>query len=184
VTGGPLQFGENKPLRMVPTYVDTDFSRGTLSDIMEVPQDGLGQSHPNFNITLGDWRKAKGWVKVKCFRDGTANVKMWYWNMIPNGLYTAWQTMGTDSGGLTAVPLGGAPNVMVPDSKGRVFWERDLNACPFDTQPGTKPVLLYEIAYHSDALIYGGIPDSAPEGLPFGLQTNTHLNVLIKGERN
>ena len=172
------EFPENMPLRMVPTYLNADFERDELKNILDVAQDELGQSLPNYTITLAEWEKAKGEAKFKCDDDG-ASVSMTFSGMISNGLYTIWQTSGTPEGGLTAVPLGGSPNVFVPDADGDATFERELNACPFDTEEGTKPVLLYEIAYHSDALVYGGVPDSASGGLPFGLQTHTQLNIPI-----
>lgn len=180
VESGIGQFHENIPLRMVPTYVDADFNRGELKSILDVNQDQLGQSLPNDTITIDSWGKAKGAMRVKCLRDGTATVKMRFWNLIPNALFTVWQTHGTPDGGLGATPLGGAPNVLVPDTKGKATFERTLNSCPFTTQEGTNPVLLYEIAFHSDALVYGGLPDSAKLGLEFGRQTHTILNFPIK----
>ncbi len=176
---GPWQFDENLPLRMVPTYVDADFTRGELDSITEVAQDQLGQSLPNKPITIGDWAKAKGTARIKCGEEKGNKIVMRFKGLIPNGIFTVWQTMGTEDGGLTAVPLGGVPNVFVASDKGRAKFVRELNACPLEQEPGTKPVLLYEVAYHSDGLVYGGLPDNANMGLPFGLQTHTILNFPI-----
>jgi len=179
LSGFPNVFPQNTPLREIPMYINADFDLGNPSGVFETPRDQLSRSWPGNPITLGEWSKAEGVMKLKCKKNGNASVKIRFKHMIPNGLYTVWATSGTDEGGLTAVPFGGAPNVFVADDQGGGTWERQLNGCPTDTEGVDNPLLLLEVAYHSDNNIYGGIPDSAAGGRPFGLSTNTHLNFPI-----
>ena len=175
----PTEFDENIPLRQIPTVISGGMVRGELQGILDVARDQQSKSLPNNTITLGEWAKAEGEAEIECHNDGTSEIKIKFKHMISNGLYTIWRTMGTSDGGLTAVPLGGTPNVFVPDSEGEAKFERTLKGCPMDIVAGEKPFLLIEVAYHSDGMIYGALPDDAVSGLPFGLQTNTHLNFPI-----
>ena len=179
LAGFPNVFPQNTPLREIPMYINADFDLGNPGGVFETQRDQLSRSWPGNPITLREWSKAKGVMKLKCKKSGNASAKITFRNMIPNGLYTVWATSGTDEGGLTAVPFGGAPNVFVADDQGNGTWKRELNGCPTDTEGVKNPLLLLEVAYHSDNNIYGGIPDSAAGGRPFGLSTNTHLNFPI-----
>ena len=174
----PNLFPQNIPLRDIPMFINAAFDRGDPPSVFDAPRDELTRSWPNVAITLGEWQKASGTMIMQC-SGNDASVSITFRNLIPNGLYTVWATSGTDAGGLTAVPFGGAPNVFVPDANGNGTWERELNGCPTDTDGVANPLLLLEVAYHSDNNIYGGVPDSAVTGLPFGLSTNTHLNFPI-----
>ncbi len=100
--------------------------------------------------------------------------------LVKNGLYSVWATYGDpDSGGFAPAPLGGTPNIIVPGSEGKAKFVRVLNGCPLTPQAGERPLLLIEVAYHSDGMIYGGVADLPDAGYPFGLTTHTHINFPV-----
>ncbi|MGH2371665.1 MAG: hypothetical protein ACRDI2_26130, partial [Chloroflexota bacterium] len=69
---------------------------------------------------------------------------------------------------LAPVALGGVPNVLVADPRGRAEFTRTLGFCPL-TEAALKFI---DISYHSDGAVAGGLP---VVGLPSGVVTHTHI---------
>lgn len=148
---------QNIPLQKNYTMINGAGERGTLPSVTAVKGSKQSKSLPNAPITLGDWMNAKADATFTCKKGGTAKVEIRFKGLIENGLYTIWATYGDpETGGLAPVPLGGMPNVIVPGSQGKAKFERFLNDCPLTPKAGEKPLLLIEVAYHSDGMVYGG----------------------------
>jgi hypothetical protein len=171
---------QNIPLRQNYSMINGSGDRGQLPPVTAVAGSEQSKSLPNDPITLGKWMNAKAKAKFICKKDGTAKVKMRFTGLVENGLYSVWATYGDPAtGGLAPVPLGGTPNIIVPGSKGKAKFERVLNDCPLTPKAGEKPLLLIEVAYHSDGMVYGGVADLPDTGFPFGLTTHTHINFPV-----
>lgn len=171
----------NIPLRDVPIIVAPDGTRGPVPSVLDVPGFLPSKSLPNAPITLGEWLEARGKLRIKCYDDGTATVKVNLRNLIVNGVYTLWGVFGLDSSGdgmedtIVPVALGGVPNVMIADKNRKAHITRTVNFCPLD-EPGLKTI---NIAWHSDGNTYGGVPELPLLGLPGGVITHDQVNFPI-----
>jgi hypothetical protein len=195
---------KNIPLREVPVVSDPDGSRRPVPSLGSVQGNALPptKSNPNSTITLGDWLNARGRMHLHCKADGTAKIKLKFRNLIANGVYSLWRLWNTTPPGaskprLFPVPLGGIPNVIVPDSKGRATFVRELAACPKDVTADDSIMLFIDLAYHSDSNLSGAFPQiiAAPtkfktsDGTEFssplvpGAVTHDHILFLISGEK-
>lgn len=195
---------KNIPLRKVPVISNPDGSRSVVPVLGSVPGNALPptKSNPNDTITLGDWLSARGWMHFRCEADGTAKVKMRFRNLVPNGVYTLWGIWnttrpGATNAGIVPVPLGGIPNVMTPDSRGRASFDRELASCPKDVTADGSIMMFVDLAYHSDSDLSGAFPQigAAPtkfktaDGTEFssplvpGAVTHDHVLFLISGEK-
>ena len=118
--------------------------------------------------------KARAKAKFICNEDGPAMVEIRFRGLIENGVYSVWATYGDpETERLAPMPLGGTPNIIVPGPRGKATFKRFLNDCPLTPAPGDRPLLLIEVAYHSDGMVYGGAADLPNAGFPFGLTTHT-----------
>jgi len=195
---------KNIPLREVPVISKPDGSCAVLPTLDSVPGNALPptKSNPNDTITLGNWLNAGGRMYLRCKADGTAKVKLRYRNLIPNGVYSVWAIWNTTPPGaskarLFPVPLGGIPNVVIPDSKGRATFSRELASCPKDVTENGSIMLFIDLAYHSDSNLSGAFPQigAAPtkfkmeDGTEFlsvfapGAVAHDHVLFLISGEK-
>ena len=175
----PLTSPHNVPLHETLTSVTPSLELGTLPENSDAAVDEASSSRQP--VTLGDWLAASGMMEIKCFEDGAAKLEMKVEGLIPNGLYTLWQTRGTSDGSIAAVPAGGIPNVLVPNETGEATYSRDMGVCPLVENDG-EPVIMYELAYHSDARIHGGVPDLPTLGFPFGWGTHTQITFPVRLE--
>ena len=178
---------QNTPLRQNYTAIDGSGDRGQIPAVTDTKGYEQSKSLPNDAITVREWVKAKGEAKFTCYDDGIASVEMQFNGLLANGLYSIWATYGDpNTGGFAPVPLGGTPNIIVPGTEGEARYERYLNDCPLTPVEGEKPLLLIEVAYHSDGLVYGAVADLPGLGYPFGLTTHTQINfpVNIVGNAN
>ncbi len=122
-------------------------------------------SIPNSPMTLDEFRSVRGYMALRCYEDGTAKLKIRMRNYRPNELLTVWAIWLTTPPGAAApipvpVPLGGVPNVIVPNESGRAVFSRSLSYCPMDVQPDGSQLMLIDIATHLDGSVYGGAPDT------------------------
>jgi len=194
---------KNLPLREVPVVAGVDGKRRVLPPLSVVPGNALPptKSDPNDTLTLGDWLSARGRLHLRCKADGTARVRIRFRNLVPNGVYTMWGVYNTTppespSAQIVPVPLGGVPNVIIPDSRGRATYIRDLSSCPKDVTEDGSRMMFMTMAYHSDANVSGAVPEigAAPtqfvaeDGTEFsstfapGAVTHDHVMFLISGE--
>ncbi len=152
----------NIPFREVPIIVGPDGTRAQVPSVLDVPAFAPSKSLPNAPITLGEWLEAEGKLDIECDDDGTAIVKVKLKNLIENGVYTLWGVFGLDlfpvdgmEDTIVPVALGGVPNVMIANKKGKARIKRTINFCPQD-EPQLKTI---NIAWHSDGNVYGGVPE-------------------------
>ncbi len=172
----------NKPYQHVQVTVNP-FTAEKQSVPMELnAQPGtVSRSGPLHEITLADWMKARGKMKIKCLADGTAKIKIKLSGLIANGVYTAWALFSQDVTGdalddmLVPLPLGGVPNVIIPDEAGRVVFKRKLGYCPHQQ----VKFQFIDITYHADGNVYGGSVDFILPGQPAFAVTNTHVAFAV-----
>jgi len=193
---------KNTPLRDMPVISSANGTRSALPSIDNVPGNAFPptKSSPNEPITLGNWMKASGEMDLTCRADGTAKIKLKYKNLIANGIYSVWALWnttppGAPGGRIVPLPLGGIPNIIVPDAKGKVTFVRELASCPKDVTADGSFMMFIDVAYHSDSNISGAFPQiigpsmfktadgelfSSP--LVIGAVTHDHVLILISGE--
>lgn len=159
----------NVPLRQVPVLTDfRNIDTQPLRGLMEAEPMEVSQSEPADPITLGQWMKAGGDVKIECSGQ-RADVKLRMSNLIPNRIYSVWALMrlplefpppGTTLKSTSvALPLGGTPNVFVTDANGDATFERHVKFCPLNSPTSDLPSMLtLEIQYHANHQTYGAIP--------------------------
>ena len=194
---------KNIPLREVPVMSNPDGSRGVVHKLDSVPGNAfpVTRSKPDDTITLGNWLNARGRMYLSCKADGTARVKLRFKNLVPNGIYSVWAIWNTTPPGapsarLVPVPLGGIPNAVTPDSRGRATFVRELASCPKDVTADGSIMLFIDLAYHSDSHLSGAFPQitatpskfKMPDGAEFssplvpGAVSHDQLLFLISGE--
>jgi hypothetical protein len=118
--------------------------------------------------------EATGEAIFTCYDDSNARVEMQSNGLLANGLYSIWATYGEPStGDFAPVSLGGTPNIIAPGAEGEARFERYLNDCPLNPVEGERPLLLIEVAYHSDGMVYGAVADLPSAGVPFGVTKHT-----------
>lgn len=169
----------NVQLRDVATWVfPPDLqSRAALAPHLSAPALAYSQAEPNSPtpITLEDWFKAEGKMKIKCNDDGNS-VKIRLKGLVPNRLYTVWALWvildeNDPRNGIWPQPLGGVPNAYMTDDKGRATFKRELNFCPPEAaETGVNGNVFLTIAthLHSDGVAYGGLPSPIAAGFPPG----------------
>lgn len=156
------------------TTVETDASKGQLPSSTQVPIYALSSGAPQ-SITLEEWLNASGMARISC-KDEMTKIIINFDGLVVNGLYSVWGTFGALDGTLFSVPLAGTPNIFVADSNGTGNFKRKLNGCPLEINSDGPTLLFIEVAYHSDGMIHGGMPDLPHAGLPFGATTHTTRN--------
>lgn len=151
---------KNIPLNVVPVIVQRNGTRAQVpfvDDIVESPALANGNSTQPY--TLGEWLNARGKGKIVCRNNGTAEISFKLRNLVPNGLYTAWEVWGTlGSSVLSPVPLGGIPNALTADRRGFATYSRNLTECPMDIQADGRNMTFIDVIFHSDGNVTGGFP--------------------------
>lgn len=172
----------NIPLLEVPANVDpAGHERQALPPQLQAPPLAPSQAEPAAPITLAAWLQATGQATILCPNDGPATVDLEARGLLPNRLYTVWAAFATPEGPV-AVPLGGAPNAFVTDGEGRGRLARLLNFCPFETLPGGGRLLVLEVVFHSDNMLYAFEPTLPAAGLPPGVVVHDQLEFPVSGE--
>jgi hypothetical protein len=179
----------NVPLRDIPVNVDFNFvNKAPLPPVMQSIPLRPGQAEPvDGPITLGQWMKAAGVVKIVC-SGGRASVDLYLSRLIPRRMYTVWGTFGLPRDGSATtffpLPLGGTPNVVIAGEHGNARFKRSLNFCPFDPDSTDRPLLTINVQFHGNSSNYGGVPEPGfIHGYWQGLVTFTQIQFPINVER-
>ena len=157
----------NIPLRQVKIKGTPDGIRMTLPSIKDTEGNPFPpvKSEPDFPITVGDWYKARGKMKIKCTVDGVSTIQASFTNLIPNGVYSmiaTWKTIQADKTFPTfaALAFGGVPSIVVANGKGKASFKRELSHCPFDITPDGSLLMFVDLGYHMDGATNGVSPSS------------------------
>ena len=168
----------NQPFKDVQVNVNPfTGEKESVPNQLDAEPGTISRSGPTKDITLADWLKGNGKMKIKCLENGTSKVKITVSGLVPDGVYTAWALFSKDVTGdgiddlLDPIPFGGVPNVIIPDKQGNAVFKRTLGYCPND-EPNFQFI---DITYHSDGNVYGGNVDLILPGFPAFSVTNTHL---------
>lgn len=154
----------NVPIQDIPIVVGAlgiTMTRMAVPAIQEVGQTETGTALPNGPVTLAQWLKAEATLTIVCNNDGTSDATIVAKNLLPNRLYTSWQTIQGDDG-IVVAPFAGVPNVVTTDEQGNAVFRRTLTYCPNNIKEGEQPLLLVDLLLHSDQMVYGGIPTTTP----------------------
>lgn len=177
----PAPENQNRRFMDVGVMATPDGTRFSVPNVQDAEPWAASRSYPNEDITLGDWMTVKGIMKVKCDDNGGSVLTIKARNLVVNGAYTLWGVFERDfSGdgnidGMAPSALGGAPNILIPDSRGRGSITRHLSFCPM-TEPTFK---IATLAYHSDANVYGAVPELGLAGFPGGTSTHDHISFPV-----
>ena len=195
---------KNVQLRNVATTITFDGLRSSLPSMGILPPNPFPptKNQSNEPITLGDWLNAKGHMKIRCNRDGSARVKIWLRKLVPDSIYSVLAIWNTTPPGFSAptvvpLPLGGLPNIVVTNSDGNAKFDRKLVACPMDPTPDGSSLLFVDVGYHSDNNVSGAVPVPLLESKTFitqdgdkfssvlgsGTAAHDHLDFFLTGNR-
>jgi hypothetical protein len=180
----------NIPLRDVP--INTDFGSvytlsgpGLLGVRAAGPQD-VAQAEPADPITLGQWKKGRGILKVICHSETSARLKLRVQSLLPHRMYGIGATLGgfhevpVDQQILQPFTIGGVPHLLVTDEHGDGELDRDISFCPLDPNSTDRTVLVINLLYYSRHQNYGAVPEPVlVNGLWLGLVTHNHLQFPI-----
>ncbi len=173
----------NIPLRDVGTFVNGLLDRAPVPFHLDAgaPIVGATQSQPADPdpITLRDWLRGKGRAIARCGPDGN-HLSVFVRRLLPNRMYSVIGLWLGEDGSFRPVSVGGVPNVIMTNQRGRGHITRTLNFCPTDAaQSGVGSNYLIGIAviYHSAHVAWGAIPSPTAEGfvLPPGSMVHGHL---------
>ncbi len=163
----------NVPYSRVPIVIDPSGLRAFVPDhVPGVPQPiPPTRSVPNEPDTIASFIGVGGSMKLKCLRDGTAQIRINGSGYSPQAVLTVWIIwQNPPESGLPPIlpqPLGGSPNVSVADRHGRFDFERNLNFCPMEPQNGSIP-LAVDVAKHIDGgNSYGAVPEVPLQEISF-----------------
>ncbi len=155
----------NVPYQRAPIVVDPSGLRAFVPDhVPGVPQPiPPTRSLPNEPETVASFTDVSGRMWLRCRRDGTARVIIRGRGYPRNSVLTVWVIwQNPPETGLPPIlpqPLGGAPNTVVADHRGRFLFQRRLNFCPMEPQGGSIPLAI-DIAKHIDGgNTYGASPE-------------------------
>jgi len=169
---------KNLPIRSVPMPTFFASERATIPQLKTIDPAtspvGRFRSMPDFQITLGQWMKARAQLTIHCTAAGPATASATFRKLIPNGMYTVWGSWSTVAlpgtpRAVVPIPFGGAPNSLVADHEGNATFQREFAACPLDPVPdavGSK-LLFVALVYHSDGVLFGASPGPFQSKLQF-----------------
>lgn len=162
--GDPLDFATvNVPMRQLPVASDASgVNHRTLPGILEAGQMDLSQAEPADPITLGDWLKARGTLKIDCPVDGYPSVHIRMSGLLSNRFYTflEWFRPGPASP-FVVVPgiFGGIPGTVTSDEGGNAEYHAVLNACPpLSADEIDHPAVGLVVVLQTDHQSNGGTP--------------------------
>ncbi len=172
----------NIPLLDVGINVSPDGeTRATLPSTLSVDPLEPSQAEPMDQVTLKDWLSAKGKARISCTDEGNS-ISIKARHLLPNRLYTIWGVFETADGRFNAVTIGGTPNAVSTDKKGRAKFERELGFCPFERTESGARLLAIDVVYHSDHQVYGTVPSFTAKSFITGTVTHSHLEFTVAGE--
>lgn len=135
------------------------------------------QTEPSTPITLESWLEATGRLKIVCEDAGTAELTINAKKLVPHGLYSAWGVWRDFAAtGLLTAPLGGMPNLVVADHRGRAKLQRVGLFCPLELTSDGSSLIYVRLIWHADGGGSGSTPADFDEvqvfvgfggGLPF-----------------
>ncbi len=173
---------ENLPLQDVAVNISADGEqRVSPPSTLSVDPLQPNQALPVPAVTLERWLQADGGARISCGDDAN-RVSIRAEGLIPNRVYTVWGIFQSAAGGMVAVPLGGVPNVIATDERGKGSFRRHLGFCPFELTDEGSRLLLIDVVYHSDHQIYGFVPDLALRSFITGTVTHTQLEFRVSGQ--
>ena len=133
-------------------------------------------------VTLQQWESARGRIRLTCLSDGTGTVRIHARDLLPGIPYTVWALFATNEptqfGFLEANPLGGVPNIILPDDQGSAIFKRKLHYCPLETN---EPLMYVALFAHWDSAVYGANPDAGDQGFPTGVVGGDQL-LFVTGD--
>lgn len=167
----------NVPINSTPVVVGPSiFARAPVPDALDAPPTSVTSSRKP--VTLGQWLEASGKATIKCRRDGTTTIDLKFRKLIPNGVYTLWFETT-----FFPYPLGGVPNAMIPNAKGRASYSRTVAGCILEPVPGEDFITAITLEYHSDGQVYGGFPVPVLDpGFASGVQAQDQLAFPVNAE--
>ncbi len=136
---------------------------------------------PNKEITLGDWKKARGKAIIKC-DDDTNSIELRMKYLIPNRIYTVWSANASSYIGPFNQPLAGAPSAVTSDEKGNARFKRELNFCPLEAEEIAQTQMMWiMMVLHTDHMTYGGVFAPNSDSLFGGTVAHVHLHFPLLG---
>lgn len=184
---------ENVPLRDVPINIDFA-SIATHGNGIKKPLRGVlaaeplevAQAEPANPITVGQWMKGRGILKIACESKDRATLKMTVKSLLPNRIYGIGATMGrihtvpVNEGRLSPFTIGGVPHIFATDEQGDGEIERTINFCPLDPESMERPLLVVNLLHYSRHQNYGAVPEPVfVNGLWLGMVTHNHLQFPV-----
>jgi len=166
VLGAPEPDSRLKNLRTneIPKIIGPDGLRSSLpAEGDALPPFPPTNNAANTAMTLEEFRDVSGKMKVKCYADGSAKVKIKLRDYQPHEVLTIWAIwLATPPGAVGPAPIplpfGGVPNVTVANKHGVAKFTRTLSYCPMEVQPNGAQLLMLDIASHLDGNVYGAVP--------------------------
>lgn len=173
----------NVPLREVATFVNGLLERSAIPFHLDpaAPVIGPTQAEPGRPepIRLRDWLRGQGMAFTRCGPNGNY-INLSVKELIPNRMYSALALWLRTDGSLRPVPLGGVPNVIITDERGKGHLSRKLNFCPDDAARdgiGDDRLISIAVIHHSGHVAWGAIPTPSAPGflLPPGSIVHAHV---------
>lgn len=189
---------ENIPLRDVPINVDFA-SIATVGPGRHIPLKGVlsggpidvAQAEPANPITLGQWKKGRGILKIVCQSTQRSTFKMAVKHLLPHRMYGVGATMGgifslpVEQWRLAPFTIGGVPHVFITDEHGNGSIERNINFCPLDPPSMERPMLVMNLLHYSRHQNYGAVPEPVfVNGLWLGMVTHNALQFPVNVQCN
>lgn len=167
----------NVPISSTPVVVGPSVNaRAPVPNALDAPPTSVTSSREP--ITLGQWLTASGKARIKCTDRRTTTIDLRFRKLIPNGVYTLWFETT-----FFPYPLGGIPNVMIPDDKGRASYSRTVAGCILEPVAGEDFISAITVEYHSDGQVYGGFPVPVLDpGFVLGVQAQDQLAFPVNAE--
>lgn len=189
---------ENIPLRDVPINVDfgsvATHGKGIerpLRGVLSAAPEDVAQAEPSNPITLGQWMKGSGILKIICQSRERGTLKMSVRNLLPNRVYGIGSTLGgfhnlpVNQHRLAPFTIGGVPHLFVTDERGDGYIEREIAFCPLDTDSADRTVLVINLLQYSRHQNYGAVPEPVlVNGLWLGMVTHNHLQFPVNVTMN
>lgn len=174
----PVNIPIHRPLMVINGFDE----RGQLPHAADVTPPTRSMITPDGPVTLRQWLKAKGRLRIVCDSEDTSKVTIKFRNMIPYGVYTVWAAWGNElEPRWKARPFGGAPSAFIADGNGRAIFKRPLQNCPaiIPDDNSVDRLLFLSVLFHSDGSLYGAVPEPWGLGLPLGTVTQAHINFPV-----
>jgi hypothetical protein len=137
---------------------------------------------PNNQITLRDWKKARGKAIIKCHESDKSSIELRMHHLVPNRLYTVWSANVSGQIGPFNQPLAGAPSAVTTDEHGNARFKRYLNFCPLDPVEEAQAQMMWiMVVLHTDHMAYGGVFAPNTDSLFGGTVAHVHLHIPLLG---